>query len=457
MSKIVAIVGRPNTGKSTLFNRLTGKKTAIVHHESGVTRDRNYGEVEWNGKKFFLIDTGGYVPDTNEGFNKYIREQIALAVEESDKVIFLVDGVSGTHPVDTEILNILRKNSKGKEIILTVNKVDNEQREYDAADFYSLGAGDAFMISALSGRNAADLLDFITRDIETDETEEKEYDKRPKFAIIGKPNAGKSSIINAILKQERHIVSDIPGTTRDSIDSVIKYHKQEIVLVDTAGITRKSKIKKLESIDFYSTIRAYKSLQRCDVAIIVVDITNIFNNIQNTPDLELAPVKLDNQDIRILEDAAKYKKGVLVVINKWDLIEKDSRTAILIEKKITQHLSNFAFIKMIFISALTKQRIHKVVEEAMNIYNNRYIRIKTSELNDVLIPEFRKSPPPTARGKEVKINYLTQLENAPPAFIVFCNEPALLGESYRRFIERKFRQNFPFDGVPLTFIYKKKN
>lgn len=456
MSSVVAIIGRPNVGKSTLFNRLTGKKTAIVHPESGVTRDRNYGEVEWNGKKFFLIDTGGYVPDTNEGFNKHIREQIALAIKESDKVIFLVDGVSGMHPVDSEILNVLRKNSAGKEIILAVNKIDNEIREQDAADFYSLGIGEAFMISALSGRNAAELLDYITRDMELSE-DKTETDLRPKFAIVGKPNAGKSSIINAILKQERHIVSDIPGTTRDSVDSVIKYHKQEIVLVDTAGITRKSKIGKLESIDFYSTIRAYKSLQRCDVAIIVVDVTNIFENIKNVPDLELAPIRLDNQDIRILEDAAKYKKGVLVVINKWDLIEKDSKTALLIEKKITQHLSNFSFIKMIFISALTKQRIHKVLEEAMNVYNNRYIRIKTSELNELLIPEFRKSPPPTARGKEVKINYITQLENAPPAFIIFCNEPKLLGESYKRFIEKKFRQHFPYEGVPLTFIFKKKN
>jgi GTP-binding protein len=456
MSSVVAIIGRPNVGKSTLFNRLTGKKTAIVHPESGVTRDRNYGEVEWNGKKFFLIDTGGYVPDTNEGFNKYIREQIAIAIKESDKVIFLVDGVSGMHPVDSEILNVLRKNSAGKEIILAVNKIDNENREQDAADFYSLGIGEAFMISALSGRNAAELLDYITRDMELS-GEKEETDLRPKFAIVGKPNAGKSSIINAILKQERHIVSDIPGTTRDSVDSVIKYHKQEIVLVDTAGITRKSKIGKLESIDFYSTIRAYKSLQRCDVAIIVVDVTNIFENIKNVPDLELAPIRLDNQDIRILEDAAKYKKGVLVVINKWDLIEKDSKTALLIEKKITQHLSNFSFIKMIFISALTKQRIHKVLEEAMNVYNNRYIRIKTSELNEKLIPEFRKSPPPTARGKEVKINYITQLENAPPAFIIFCNEPKLLGESYKRFIEKKFRQHFPYEGVPLTFIFKKKN
>lgn len=456
MRKVVAIVGRPNVGKSTLFNRLIGKKTAIVHQESGVTRDRNYGEVDWTGKKFFLIDTGGYVPDTNEGFNKYIREQIAIAIEESDKVIFLVDGLNGLHPIDMEILKVLRKNSNGKEIILVINKVDNEKREGDAADFYSLGIQEVFMVSALSGRNTAELLDYITKDFER-EDEEKERDTRPKFAIIGKPNAGKSSIINAILMQERHIVSDIPGTTRDSIDSVIKYNKQEIVLVDTAGIARKSKIRKLESVEFFSTIRAYKSLQRCDVAIIVVDVTNIFANIRETPDLELAPVKLDNQDIRILEDAAKYKKGVLVVINKWDLIEKDSKTALLIEKKIRKHLSNFAFIKMIFISALTKQRIHKVVEEAMTIYNNRYIQIKTSELNDVLIPEFRNLPPSSARGKEVKINYLTQLNNAPPAFIVFCNEPKLLTTSYKRFIERKFRQHFPFEGVPITLIYKKKN
>lgn len=454
MEKVVAIVGRPNVGKSTLFNRIIGKRIAIVHPESGVTRDRNYGEAEWTGKKFFLIDTGGFVPGEDDQFNKHIREQVRIAIGESDKVIFVVDGENGIHPVDQEIANNLRKHSEGKEIFLVVNKIDTNKREIYKNEFFSLGLGEPYAISALSGKLVAELLDDLIKDFSE---EEEKPDDRIKFAIIGKPNAGKSSIVNALLKEERNIVTNIPGTTRDSIDSVIKYHGESLVLIDTAGLRKKTKSTRNESIEFFSTIRTYKSIEKCDVAILVIDALDIMEGMGDVSDLKHSSFKLNKQDIRIIEDVMKYKKGLLIAINKWDLIEKDSKTSEIFKTKITEHLKSFHFLKFIFISALTKQRIHKVIEEAKAVYDERNKQIKTSALNDVLLDEIKRMPPQAARGKEIKINYITQLKAAHPIFGFFTNEPDLIAENYKRYLEKKIREHFGFAGVPITLVFKKKN
>lgn len=454
MEKVVAIVGRPNVGKSTLFNRIIGKRIAIVHHESGVTRDRNYGEAEWTGKKFFLIDTGGFVPDSDEQFNRHIREQVRIAIEEADKVIFVVDGENGLHPVDREIGNNLRKYSEGKEIFLVVNKIDSNKHEINKNEFFSLGLGEPYPVSALSGKLVAELLDDITKDFSEDNDVQ---DDKIKFAIIGRPNAGKSSIVNAILKEDRNIVTDIPGTTRDSIDSEIKYHGETIVLIDTAGLRRKSKAKRDESLEFFSTVRTYKAMERCNVAILVIDSTVIMEGMGDVSDLKHSSFKLDKQDIRIIEDVLNYKKGLLIVINKWDLIEKDSKTSVIFETKITEHLKSYRFLKFIFISALTKQRIHKVIEEAKAVYDERSKKVKTSELNEKMLDEIRRMPPQASRGKEIKINYITQLKTSPPIFGFFTNEPNLITENYKRYLEKKLREHFGFSGVPITLVFKKKN
>jgi GTPase len=454
MDKIIAIVGRPNVGKSTLFNRILGKRHAIVHSESGVTRDRNYGEADWTGKKFFLIDTGGYVPDSEEVFDKAIRAQVKMAVDEATKILFVVDVLIGIHPIDQEFARVLRKFAGSKPIFLVVNKIDNPEREINAADFYKLGLGEPIPVSALSGRNVAELLDEITGDFSMKDDEE---DTRPKFAIVGRPNAGKSSIANAIMNEERNIVTDIPGTTRDSIDSVVKFFGEEIVLIDTAGLKRKSKIKKNESLEFYSTVRTYKAILKSDVVILVIDAKIIFDSMASSSSLKLATFKLDRQDIKIIDDVTNYKKGLLIVINKWDLVEKDSSTAKIIENKIASHLRSYNFLKFIFISAITKQRIHKVLEEAKRVYDERLRKIKTSELNDKILEEIKKIPHPSAKGKEVKINYITQVKSAPPVFTFFVNDEKLISENYRKFLDKKIREHFGFSGVPITLLFRKKN
>ena len=454
MKNIVAIVGRPNVGKSTLFNRIVGRRVAIVHQTSGVTRDRNYEEADWTGKNFLLIDTGGFIPDSEEKFDKAIREQIIIAVDEADVIMFIVDASSGSHHNDNEVANLLRKYGGNKKIVLVVNKVDNDDQDLGSFDFYSLGLGDPIGISALSGRNVGDLLDIVTKDFI--EVEEKE-DKRIKYAVVGRPNSGKSSIINAILKEDRNIVTDIPGTTRDSIDSVVKYYGEEIVLIDTAGLRKKSKIKKSESLEFFSTVRTYKSILRCDVAILVIDAKLLIDTMSKSSDIKLAVFKLDRSDVRIIEDVINYKKGLLIVINKWDLIEKDTKTSKIFEQKITEHLKSYTFLKFIFVSALTKQRIHKVIEEAKVIYDERKRIVKTSLLNEILQKEIRITPPASVKGREVKINYITQLKSAPIIFAFFVNEPKLIKDNYKKFLEKKIREHFGFKGVPVGLVFKKKN
>jgi GTP-binding protein len=383
---VVAIVGRPNVGKSTLFNRLLGKRDAIVDDVSGVTRDRNYGETHWNGKKFRIIDTGGYVPESSDLFESAIREQVESAINESDSIIFLVDFKAGINPVDKIIVSMLRQSNK--EFLVVVNKVDNEKQKNLISEFYELGVDQIYDISALNGRRTGDMLDQLTANFSSVESEH--HDKRLKIAIVGRPNVGKSSLANALLGVERSIVTEIPGTTRDSIDSVLKYYGEEIILIDTAGLRKKSKVQ--ESIEFFSNIRTYRAIGECDVAIVLLD----------------AQLGFENQDQKIIDEVIRWRKGLIIAVNKWDLIEKDQNTAIKYEKAIKSKLGTADFAHVIFISALTKQRIFKLIELSKSVQEERLKRIPTSELNEFLLAEIEKNPPPSTKtGREVKIKYIT--------------------------------------------------
>jgi GTP-binding protein len=433
---IVAIVGRPNVGKSTLFNRIIGERDAIVDPQSGVTRDRHYGEAQWNGKKFTVIDTGGYVPESKDVFEAAIREQVWIAIEEADVIVFVVDGITGVTPLDVEIAKILRQTNK--KVVLAVNKIDNEKSEIYTAQFYELGVGEPFPISALHGRKIGDFLDEVVKDLPSVDGEEKNEKDQIKVAIVGQPNVGKSSFVNAVLGENRTIVTDIPGTTRDSIDTQFEYNGNKFLLIDTAGLRKRSKIK--ESIEFYSAIRALKALQRCDVAVVMLDAT----------------CGLERQDLRIIGEAAELKKGIVIAVNKWDLVEKDANTALEYEHALKSRLKVSDYVPVVFISAKTKQRIFKVLDLAKVVYDERAKRIKTSELNKVLFPIVKETPPPAVSGKEIKIKYVTQVKSSPPVFAFFANFPDDIPEHYKRFLENKIRENFGFIGVPLTIIFKRK-
>ena len=434
---LVVIIGRPNVGKSTFFNRLIGKREAIVHDKSGVTRDRNYGEVEWAGKEFTLIDTGGYVPNSIELFETAIREQIEIAISEADAILFMVDVRTGINPVDIQISNMLR--AADKNFLLLVNKVDSETFESAVAEFYSLGVDKIYDISALVGRKIGDLLDVLTADFPVIQNDVEDTDKRLKIAIVGRPNVGKSSLTNALLGYDRSIVTDIPGTTRDSLDSVLKYYKQEIVLIDTAGLRKKKKVE--ESIEFFSTIRSLKAIGECDVAIIMID----------------AQYGIEKQDQKIIDEAVRWRKGIILAVNKWDLIEKDTNTAKKFEDEIRYKTGSIDYIPIIFISAKTKQRIYKLIDLALSINKERKKNIPTSELNDILLTQIEKSPPPTtSTGKEVKIKYITQVGSKYPVFLFFLNYPKDIAEHYKRYLEKLIRKNFGFYGVPVTLSFKKK-
>jgi GTP-binding protein len=433
---IVAIVGRPNVGKSTLFNRIIGERDAIVDPQSGVTRDRHYGEAQWNGKKFTVIDTGGYVPESKDVFEAAIREQVWIAIEEADVIVFVVDGITGVTPLDVEIAKILRQTNK--KVVLAVNKIDNEKSEIYTAQFYELGVGEPFPISALHGRKIGDFLDEVVKDLPSVDGEEKNEEDQIKVAIVGQPNVGKSSFVNAVLGENRTIVTDIPGTTRDSIDTQFEYNGNKFLLIDTAGLRKRSKIK--ESIEFYSAIRALKALQRCDVAVVMLDAT----------------CGLERQDLRIIGEAAELKKGIVIAVNKWDLVEKDANTALEYEHSLKSRLKVFDYVPVVFISAKTKQRIFKVLDLAKVVHDERAKRIKTSELNKVLFPIVKETPPPAVSGKEIKIKYVTQVKSSPPVFAFFANFPDDIPEHYKRFLENKIRENFGFIGVPLTIIFKRK-
>jgi GTPase len=431
---IVALVGRPNVGKSTFFNRLIGARQAIVYGEPGVTRDRHYGESDWIGRDFIVIDTGGYVPDSDDVYEKAIREQVKHSIEEAAVVVFLVDAREGVMPMDEEIALVLRKHTTN--VLLAVNKVDSENYDNEVAQFYSLGLGKPYPISAISGRSVGDFLDAVVNLIPAQE--QKENTTLFNLAIIGRPNVGKSSITNAFLGKTRSIVTDIPGTTRDAIDSVLKYYGEEILLVDTAGLRRKSKVR--ENLEFFSTLRTLKSIQRCDVALVLIDAT----------------VGITHQDIAVLDEAVQFNKAAVIGINKWDLVDKEDTDAKTMIKEIYERIPMYSYIPVITISALTKQRIFKALEQCKTVFEERKKRIGTSELNDHLFEILRQTPPPsTPTGKYVKFYFATQVRAAPPVIILFVSEPKFIPESYRRFVEKQIRAKFGYEGVPLTVQFRK--
>jgi len=431
---LVAIVGRPNVGKSTLFNRIIEERHAIVEGQPGVTRDRLYAKAEWAGKHFQIVDTGGIVPQSEDVFDKAIREQAMLAIEEADVIVFAADSRDGVTPVDTDIAKILRSSSKP--VVLVVNKCDNAKADLNAAEFYSLGLGEPYAISALNGRSTGDFLDAVVAEIEDDSDEE---DTRLKIAIVGRPNVGKSSITNALLGKDRMVVTPIAGTTRDAIDSVLTYYGEQIILIDTAGLRRRSNIS--ESVELYSTMRTARAIDRSDVTIVVVDATQ----------------GLEAQDKRIIADAEVARKGLIIALNKWDLIEKDTKTADAFIKKIKEELPTLDYVPIITISALTKQRITKVIEMAKEIQARRCVRIPTHELNEELIAMLERTPPPSVKGRDLRINYVTQVKTEPPLFAFFLNFPELLPDAYKRFIERQLRKLHDFEGVPISFVFRKKS
>lgn len=432
---VIAIVGRPNVGKSTLFNRIIERREAIVEDTPGVTRDRIYAAGGWNGKSFVLIDTGGMLPENEGVFERAIREQAMIAIEEADAIIFVVDGKEGITPIDRDIASTLRRSNKP--ITLVVNKCDNVKEDLQAYEFSELGLGEPFAIAASNGRNTGDFLDHVSASL--DYLSDGSEDTRLKIALIGRPNVGKSSLTNALLGKDRSIVTDIPGTTRDAIDTVLKYYGEEILLIDTAGLRRRSHIR--ENIEMYSVMRTARAIERCDVAVVVLD----------------AERGLDMQDKRIIGDAVTARKGVIIAVNKWDLIEKETNSAALFTKKIHEELRTYDFIPVVYISARTKQRITKIVEMAKEIQARRTTRISTSKLNDALLEDINNTPPPSVRGRDMRINYITQVKTAPPMFAFFCNYPEDIPDSYKRFLERTLRRHYDLEGSPISFLFRRKN
>ena len=434
MGNIVAIIGRPNVGKSTFFNRLIQRREAIVDSMSGVTRDRHYGKSDWNGREFSLIDTGGYVLGSDDVFEAEIDKQVELAIDEADAIVFMVDVETGVTGMDEDVAKLLRKVKKP--VFLVVNKVDNAKRAQDAVEFYSLGLGDYFTIASINGSGTGDLLDALVDALPVEA--DSEDSELPRFAVVGRPNAGKSSFINALIGEERYIVTDIAGTTRDAIDSKYNRFGFEFNLVDTAGIRRKSKVK--EDLEFYSVMRSVRAIENADVCLLVVDGQRGF----------------DGQVQNIFWLAQRNHKGVVILVNKWDLVEKETQTTKSFETHIKKQIEPFTDVPIVFISALTKQRIFKAIETAVGVYNNRIKRIKTSQLNEDLLPIIQKTPPPALKGKYVKIKYIMQLPTPQPQFAFFCNLPQYVKEPYKRFLENKLRSIYDFCGVPLTIFMRKK-
>lgn len=435
MGNIVAIVGRPNVGKSTLFNRLIEEREAIMHNESGVTRDRHYGQVLWNGKQFTVIDTGGYVVGSEDIFEKAIRGQVELALEEAAVVLFLVDCISGLTPSDKDFANILRRTEKP--VLLVANKADSVEKMQMAATFYALGLeSEVYPISSANGSGTGDLLDALVKNLP--ELEENTLQDIPRISVVGRPNVGKSSFVNLLLNQQRSIVTAQAGTTRDAIDTHYKSYGKNFILTDTAGIRKKSRVK--ENIEFYSVLRAIKSIEKSDVCILILD----------------AQKDLEAQDLNILQLALRHKKGVVIMVNKWDLVEKDSNTARMFEKRIAEKIPFANYIPIVFASVLAKKRPMRVIEKAMAVVEERQKKIPTSALNDLMLPEIQKNPPPSYKGKYIKIKYITQLPVYTPSFAFFCNHPKYIKPPYVRFLENKLRQHFGFEGVPIGVFLRKK-
>lgn len=436
MKRIVAIVGRPNVGKSTFFNRVIGRRDAIVENTPGVTRDRHYGETDWASRRFAVVDTGGFVPDSSDVFETAIREQVQIAIDESDVIVFLTDATQGVTAMDQEIAELLRRS--GKRILLVVNKADNERLEMDASSFYELKLGEPHPISAINGRRIGDLLDLVTETFPP-EGEGEEEEGPLKIAMIGRPNVGKSSITNGLLGQERAIVTPIAGTTRDSLDSVLRYHGEEIILIDTAGLRKRKRVQ--ESVELFSILRTARAIERCDVAIVVIDATQ----------------GLERQDIHVISEAVEARKGVIIAVNKWDLVEKETMTSKRFEDDVKERLGTLDYVPLVFVSAVTRQRIIKIVELAKKVNAERHKRIPTSQLNEVVLEAIKNHPPPSVKGRDLRINFIQQPQAAPPVFLCYSNYPELIPDHYTRYLERVIRTQYDFIGVPLTLVYKPKS
>jgi GTP-binding protein len=437
MANIVAIVGRPNVGKSTLFNRLVEERKAIEDNMSGVTRDRHYGHAQWSGKYFSVIDTGGYVTGSDDVFEAEIRKQVKLAVEEADVILFVVDCLDGLTDLDMEFANELR--STTKPIYIVANKADNREKAMMAHEFYSLGISDfeVYPLASASGSGTGELLDEVVKHFEDEGVEDPDADI-PKISILGRPNVGKSSFLNALLGQERSIVTDEAGTTRDAIHTRYKLFGQDFIITDTAGIRKKAKVK--EDIEFYSVMRSLRTLEESDVVIVMVDATR----------------GLEAQDINLISLAIKNNKGVMIMVNKWDLIEKDHKTMDKIKTQMLERLGEHKWIPIIFTSVIEKQRIMQAIELAVRVFENKTRRVTTSKLNDIMLAEIEKYPPPAWKGKYIKIKYVTQLPTKNPVFAFFCNLPQYIKDPYTRYLENRVRENFDFEGVPVKIVYKNK-
>lgn len=434
MSNLIAIVGRPNVGKSTLFNRLTDGRDAIVDEVAGVTRDRNYGQCEWNGRKFSVVDTGGYVEGSDDIFEEEIRSQVKIALSEASMLLFVVDAVEGITPLDEEVADLVRRSKK--KVLLVVNKVDNTARRDYIGEFYSLGLGEPIGISGINGGGTGELLDEIVNNLGPDEEEVSQ--EIPRLAIVGRPNAGKSSLVNALIGENKHIVTDIAGTTRDAINTHYTGFGMNVILVDTAGLRKKTKVH--EDLEFYSVMRTIKAIEECDVVVLVVDATEGF----------------EGQDMNIVGLAQKNNKGIVLLVNKWDLIEKTTKTVKQFEEDIHEKMKPFNDVPIIFTSATTKQRVLKGMETALEVYERRKQRIPTNKLNDVMLPIIERQPHPSVKASYIKIKYVTQLPTPTPVFAFFVNHPQHIKESYKRFLENQIRAHFNFTGVPFAIVFRKK-
>lgn len=433
MGNIVAIVGRPNVGKSTFFNRLIGERQAIIDDVSGVTRDRQYGYCEWNGRVFTVVDTGGFVQGSDDVFEKAIRTQVKIAIEEASSVIFMVDCETGITNLDQEMADLLRRTRTP--VYLAVNKVDNFSRISDATEFWSLGFDNLFEISSVTGSGTGDLLDVVVADLPE---EDSKLPDLPKFAIVGQPNVGKSSLTNALLGEERNIVTEIAGTTRDAIHSIYSKFDKEFILIDTAGIRKKARVH--EDLEFYSVMRAIQAIEESDICILMIDARN----------------GVESQDMSIFKLAQKRNKGIVLLVNKWDLVEKETNTARDFEKEIRRKISPFSDVPIVFMSVLEKQRIFKAIEAALEVYENRSRKISTSQLNEAMLPEIEKHPPPANKGKFINIKYITQLPLHYPVFAFFCSNPKYIRDSYKQYLENQLRSHFNFSGTPISLVFKEK-
>ncbi len=431
---LAAIVGRPNVGKSTLFNRLTGTRQAIVDDESGVTRDRVYGEAEWGGHTIPLVDTGGYVPRSDDPFERAIREQAETALADADVILFVVDVTTGLTDVDQEIAQVLR--TAEAPVMVIANKADNEEREWAASEFYQLGLGEVYPVSSTTKRGVDEMMNALV-DVLPGETEEESPD-RTRISLVGKPNAGKSSLVNATLGFDRAIVTETPGTTRDAVHSVVRYEDQELLLIDTAGMRKKSKT---EGVEFYASVRSERAIEEGDVCILVLDATE----------------EIHKQDLSVLTQVNEHKKGMVIAVNKWDLVPKDDGTMDQYTKYLRQYLGTLDHVPLVYTSAVTKQRVYDLLDTALEVAEKRKQRVQTSDLNDVVQEALRKKhPPSTSSGAFVKIKYATQVRTAPPVFVFFANHPEGVRESYKRYLEGEIREAFGYDGVPLTLVFKEK-